>query len=71
MVTEHDTLVGATYYDSVYEQEVTVRNVETDVQNPDPDDIDVELDYESIEESITVTLDAFRSDESIELVTVA
>lgn len=66
-----DAIEGARYYDAVFDDEFVITNVESDVEEgAEPDEIDVTLAYEAWGEEMEVTLEQFREDDDIEVLSV-
>lgn len=70
-----DAIPGADYHDDVYGSEFTVARVfveedDTSKSQADPDEIYVELDYDNMDDNVTVTLEQFRSGSNITLLEV-
>lgn len=70
----HDALVGARYKDSIYDSNFTIVSVhardEDTSRITDDSDILVEMDYDEFDSTIEVTLEQFREDETIELLSI-
>lgn len=65
-----DALIGARYHDSVYDADFTVVSVRTNENLPEDHQIVVVLDYDTIDQEMEVSLETFKSAESIDVISV-